>query len=132
MFFKTKKRKNLLRSWLIANEELLFQNQEKERRAHELNLARLGLKKTEGFLREHIAGLEEMLVMTSHGVRQPVGNILGIVNLFNTEVNSPEELKTLMDYLRRSALSLDAFTKKLTIFMCNIGKRHENQFQKLF
>ena len=107
---------------IIANKELIFQNEEKEKRAAELLNARLSLTKTEAYLREHIMGLEEMLAMTSHGVRQPVASILGIIHLLDKAITSPEEQKKLLVYIKQSALALDLFIKKLTVFMYNIGK----------
>lgn len=116
---------------LIANKELIFQNEEKEKRANELLQARSTLKKTDGFLREHIAGLEKMLAMTSHGVRQPVASILGIMHLLDKAITSPEEQMKLMSYIKQSALALDAFTKRLTIFMYNLGKESDNRIHSL-
>jgi hypothetical protein len=68
-----------------------------------------------------------MLVMTSHGVRQPVANILGLAQLFEKSIGSPNELMQLVDYMKQSALALDVFTKKLTVFMCNIGRDDNNR-----
>jgi PAS domain S-box-containing protein len=117
---------------LTANKELLFQNEEKEKRSAELLHARSTLKKTEEFLREHIVGLEQMLVMTSHGVRQPVASILGIIHLLDRSICSPDEQKKLMEYIKDSALALDMFVKKLTIFMYNLGKDHSDRIYPLY
>jgi PAS domain S-box-containing protein len=116
----------------IANKELVFQNEEREKRANELNHAQSTLKKTDGFLREYIAGLEKMLAMTSHGVRQPVASILGIIHLLDKTVSSPGEQLKLMSYIKQSALALDEFTKRLTIFMYNLGKQSDNRIQSLY
>ncbi|MGZ5242866.1 MAG: PAS domain S-box protein [Bacteroidia bacterium] len=75
------------------------------------------LKKAEESLKEYIAGLKQMMFMTSHKVRLPIANIIGISNILEQSVNSSETLKKLVDYLRFSAQSLDIFTKELTVYM---------------
>lgn len=74
-------------------------------------------KRAELVKKEYIKGLEEMIFMTSHKVRQPVAHILGISILLNDSVNSQEDLNKMVGYMKESALSLDAFTKELTSFI---------------
>ena len=61
-----------------------------------------------------------MMFMTSHKVRQPIANIIGISNLLDDSVNSSDDLKKIADYIKQSALSLDAFTKELTQLMSDL------------
>lgn len=77
-------------------------------------------KRAELAKKEYIKGLEEMVFMTSHKVRQPVAHILGISILLNDAVNSQEDLNKIVGYIKESALSLDAFTKELTTFIKNL------------
>jgi PAS domain S-box-containing protein len=119
------------RELIVANKELAFQNKEKEKRAIELKASNNALKKAKEFLTEHIRGLENMLSMTSHGVRQPVANILGIIQLLDKSVTSPAELKKLMDYIKEAALALDTFTKRLTVFMFNLVQKDANRVHEL-
>lgn len=115
---------------IIANRELLFQNKEKEKQSAELIAANLELKKAEEYQKEYINGLEEIMFMTSHKVRQPIANILGLPYLLNTQcVNSPDELKEALDYIKESALSLDIFTKELTQFIFNLGEKGKTVFK---
>jgi signal transduction histidine kinase len=100
-----------------ANIELAFQNNEKESRAVELRIAYRKLKKTEGYLKQHILDLEEMMFITSHKVRQPVANIMGLSNILDECINSPVQLTELVRYLNESAQSLDVFTQELTLFI---------------
>ncbi|MDZ4823391.1 MAG: GAF domain-containing protein [Flavobacteriales bacterium] len=65
----------------------------------------------------HIRTMEEILFKTSHEVRQPVANILGIAQIMNSSRQSPDEMKELVDYMKSSATSLDAFTRELTEFI---------------
>jgi light-regulated signal transduction histidine kinase (bacteriophytochrome) len=97
----------------IANEELAFQNAEKCKRASELIIAFQELKKTEKNLKEHIKEVKEMLFITSHKVRQPVANILGLTALLQRSTRS-KKLTKIATYLTQSALSLDIFTRELT------------------
>jgi signal transduction histidine kinase len=71
-----------------------------------------------------------MMFMTSHKVRQPIANILGLSYLLdNQSINSPDELKESLDYIKESALSLDTFTKELTQFIFNLGEKGKIVFK---
>ena len=111
---------------VIANEELVFQNREKEKRAAELIVSNDELQKTKMFLDEHVQGLEKMLFMISHRVRQPITHILGLSNLMEQAIDSPEKLKKLTDYIKQSAIALDTLTKELTTFICNFETNEGN------
>ena len=64
-----------------------------------------------------------MMFMTSHKIRQPIAHILGISNLLDESINSLEEIKKMVGYLKQSALSLDSFTIELTEFMCALKQK---------
>ena len=122
--YQNKEKEKRAAELIIANKELVFQNQEKEKQSAELIAANLELKKAEEYLKEYINGLEEMMFITSHKVRQPIANILGLSYLLNTQsVNSPDELQESLDYIKQSALNLDTFTKELTQFIYNLGEK---------
>lgn len=112
---------------ILANIELAFQNEEKEKRAIELSAAYKELKKTDEYLKEYVKGLEEMMFMTSHKVRQPVANILGITNIISNYINSPAQLKTMVEYLRKSATSLDTFIDELTTFIYDLEQKGKSK-----
>jgi hypothetical protein len=151
LIFQNKEKQKRADELFIANRELDFQNEEKQKRADELIIANKHLdlqyrdkkelsakliiaydelKKTEEYLRSYIKGLEEMVFITSHKVRQPVAHILGIANLMNASTNySFGELKKIIGYVKQSALSLDLFTKELTAFMNDMQKEAEQSGQ---
>lgn len=134
---------------IIANAELIFQNKEKHKRAEELvmankhldvqhqentalteklTLANGELQKTENYLRTYIKGLEEVIFITSHKVRQPVTQILGIANLIDQSADySLEELRNIIGYVKKSALALDDFTKELTLTINQLKKEGKNR-----
>lgn len=64
-----------------------------------------------------IKELEDMLFMISHNVRQPVTNLVGLVNLLESKENSEEELATILTYIKDSAYALDDFTRELTTYI---------------
>jgi len=97
----------------IANTELANENCEKEKRAIELTMANQYLKVAEEHQLQHITGLEEMMFMTSHRVRQPVSNILGLSALLR-DCDCVSEQDQLIDGLEKSASILDTFTRELT------------------
>ncbi len=98
---------------LIANEELAYQNTEKENRATELIAVNKNLKMAKSYQKQYIKGLEKIMYLISHRVRQPICQIVGISNLLETP-NSVDEVKKMLSYVKASASSLDLFTKDLT------------------
>jgi signal transduction histidine kinase len=66
-----------------------------------------------------IKALEDMLFITSHKVRQPVANILGIAGLLDNPINSQEELNRIVGYIKQSTHLLDNFTKELNQFIAD-------------
>ena len=71
---------------------------------------------------EHIKSLEEMLFMTSHQVRQPIANLLGLANLLEDPSNSNKEMMKIIRCIKESVVSLDSYTKELTSFICQVNK----------
>jgi signal transduction histidine kinase len=123
LVFQNKEKEKRAAELIIANKELAYQNEEKEKRAAELIIANEELKKAKEYQQEYIRGLEEMMFMTSHKVRQSIANILGLSHLLDQSTNSPEEIKESIDYIKESALSLDIFTKELTAFIFELGEK---------
>ena len=125
--FQNKEKEKRAAELVIVNKELAYQNQEKEKRTEELIAANAELKKAEEYQKEYILGLEKMMFMTSHKVRLDIANILGISNLLDHATNSPEEHKQFVDYIRKSAISLDVFTKELTFFIFDLEQKGKNK-----
>lgn len=82
-------------------------------------------KITEQERQKHIRGLEEMLFMTSHKIRQPVAHILGISNLLSVSNHQQNDLNKIAGYMKQSASSLDTFTRELVTFI------HEQKIKTL-
>jgi signal transduction histidine kinase len=87
-----------------------------------LDIAYQAIIKAEKHLKEYIRGLEEMMFITSHKVRQPVANILGLSSILHQVIDTPDELTKLVGYLQASAITLDAFTKELTEFITKLDR----------
>lgn len=126
LLFQNEEKEKRAAELVIANKELLFQNEEKEKRAVELTIANKKLEKSEAGLREYIAGLKEMMFVTSHKVRQPVANILGICSQLDGTAVSPAELSEWVKQMKQSAIILDAFTKELTSLMTDLGHKADS------
>lgn len=112
---------------LIATKKLIFKTQERQIKAAELNIANRDLLKLEEKQREYIKGLEEMMFMTSHRVRQPIINILRLSNVLDQLLDLPEELAQTVAYIREAAFDLDIFTRELTDSIHKLGKNEENK-----
>jgi len=81
----------------------------------------------------HIKSLEEMLFMTSHQVRQPIVNLMGLANQLEDFTNSKDEVLKIVAYIKESVATLDSFTKELTTFIYKVNKSEkEKQPIKIF
>lgn len=121
LVFQNKEKEKRATELDIVNEELIVQKEEKEVQAEELRMVSRKLKSTDIYLKKYIDGMKEMMFMISHRVRQPVVNILGLSNLIDTSRDSPDELKRMLGFIKRSAKALDVFTKELVAFMRELG-----------
>jgi signal transduction histidine kinase len=121
--FQNEEKEKRAAELIIANQELAFQNTEKEARAQELLKAYIELKKAEEFLQKNVLDLKEIMFITSHKVRAPIANILGLSTLLDQYIDSPARLKEVVSYMKQSATSLDAFTKELTAFIASLKKK---------
>jgi PAS domain-containing protein len=83
------------------------------------------LKLAEQETQEHINNLEEMMFITSHKMRHPITQIMGIQSLLNYTL-SKEELDKVIGYIKDSVNSLDTFTRELTMFI-HKSKKNENK-----
>ena len=73
----------------------------------------------------YLQSLEEMLFMTSHKVRKPVANIIGLMTLLTAADStlSASELEDYFKYLSVAAIEVDDFLKELSGFIETSGKR---------
>ena len=109
---------------ITINNEPGLQNEEKIRYEAELKTANNSLTKIKRYQKKYIKGLEEMMFLTSHAVRKPVANIIGIVTQLE-DSRLPKDFRKLIECLRVSALSLETFTRQLTVKI-NILKKKGN------
>ena len=102
---------------VIIGRELKVEKKKKRKQARELINTNEDLKKAKASEKAHIEGLQEMMFMTSHHLRQPVVQILGLADVLNTSTNSPAELNEIVDCMKESAETLNEMTKELTSFI---------------
>ncbi|MBD3748681.1 MAG: hypothetical protein IE931_04215 [Sphingobacteriales bacterium] len=119
LIFQNQEKEKRAAELAIANQELAYQNREKEKRADELEYANQELKKAETYLKYRIRDLEKMTFITSHKVRQPVANILGLVEIIEKQ-QSKEELLESIGFMKKSAEDLDLFIKELSLFVSDL------------
>lgn len=81
------------------------------------------IKKAEFEKQQYIADLEQMMFMTSHKVRHPITQIIGISMLIDEE-QSKAELQELLGYIKEPIADLDLFTRELTMFIHDIKNRN--------
>lgn len=112
---------------IIINKELAFQNQEKERISQELLLAKIELKRAHEYHKEYIEGIELVIYMTSHQIRQPILNILGLSELVDLSTDTKIELKQTLDHIKTSAQSLDLLTKELNTYILELREKGKNR-----
>lgn len=84
-------------------------------------------KKLDMEKQEYCKALEEMLFMTSHEVRQPVANCLGLVDVIESHDPSVSDMIKIISHIKESAGLLDEFTKKLTTFMNDVKEKNKSE-----
>lgn len=77
-------------------------------------------KRAEEDTQKYIHGLEKMIFLTSHRVRQPVVNLQGVSYLLDAETFSHEDLHRIAGYMKDSVEALNAVTKELTDFIADM------------
>jgi len=106
----------------ITHKELLSQNKENEKQGVVVIKTNKELKKAQETQKGYIEGLESILFMTSHRIRQPIANILGLSYLLNESKNSKEEIKVFIEFIKQSALTLDVYTQELSSYTFDLKK----------
>jgi len=81
------------------------------------------LKIAEQKNQEYINRLEAMMFITSHKMRHPVTQIMGIESLLDYSM-SKEELEKVIGYVKNSINSLDLYTQELTMFIHDSKKNN--------
>jgi signal transduction histidine kinase len=107
----------------IAHKELLSQTKENAKQGVVVLKTNEKLKKAQETQKGYIEGLESILFMTSHRIRQPIANILGLSYLLNDSKNSKEEIKVFIEFIKQSALILDVYTQELTSYTFDLKKK---------
>lgn len=79
----------------------------------------------------YIQSLENMLIITSHRVRQPVANCLGLMEVIDFTNPSKEDLRKIYSHLKTSSYELDKFTKELTDYIYQAQVNHKSLRGKL-
>lgn len=115
----------------IAHKDLLSQNKEKEKKGVGLSEKNKELKNAQENQNGYIEGLESILLMTSHRMRQPVTNILDLSYLLDESKNSNNELKVSIEFIKQSALMLDVYAQELTSYTNFLKKKINTKNKKL-
>lgn len=78
--------------------------------------------------KHYVKELEEMLYMTSHMIRQPITNIVGLADQLDLHENlSVDELKQI-NFIKKSAMDLDMFTHDLNDFILTTIKNNKVKY----
>jgi signal transduction histidine kinase len=125
--FQNQEKEDRSAELFIANTELLFQYEEKEKRAQELLMANIEIKRAKEYQKEYIEGIEMMIYITSHQVRQPIVNILGLYQLVDLSTDTKLDLKQTLDHIQTSAQSLDELTKELNTYFLDLRQKAKNR-----
>jgi len=74
--------------------------------------------------------LEQMLHITSHKIRQPVSNIIGLANQLEFKNEMSDDAKQIMKYMKDSAVKLDVFTHELNDFIIKSYNKSDSKDRK--
>lgn len=88
---------------------------------------------TENPKEEYVRKLENVIYKTSHELRQPIAQILGLVQIVSFEKNSPEEVMNILKLFKVAATRLDQFTIEMTKFIYSSikNKKPEKNFYEM-
>lgn len=101
----------------IANKKLSVEKKKRRKQTQELTSIHEDIKDAKASEKASIEGLREMMFMTSHQLRKPVVQILGLANILDTSTSTPEEVNEIVEHMKESAETLDHMTKELTTFI---------------
>ncbi|RUT69501.1 hypothetical protein D0817_15070 [Flavobacterium cupreum] len=118
----------LLAKLKIAEQQLIFYQEELEGCARRLKIATINLKirETEEKVnkQEFNSNLDQMMFSVSHKLRKSVANILGLSEMLNEDLNlGNNEVREILLLIIQSAESLNFSTKELSDFIC-LNKRN--------
>jgi K+-sensing histidine kinase KdpD len=118
----------LLAKLKIAEQQLIFYQEELEVCAKRLKIANINLKirETEEKINkeEFNSNLDQMMFSVSHKLRKSVANILGLSEMLNEDLNlGNNEVREILLLIIQSAESLNFSTKELSDFIC-LNKRN--------
>lgn len=71
-------------------------------------------KETENKLKDYLSKLQRFAFLTSHNLRHPVANIIGLSNLIDTEIELSEPVQKLLHQIKTSTSHLDIVVKEMT------------------
>lgn len=121
--FQNEEKEKCVDELVVTHNQLKFQIEEKENRTEELLLAYTELQKAQESQKEYIIGLEKMIFITSHKVRQPITQIQGVSVMLDGKINTQEELREIIGYMKESINSLDTFTRELTTYIYELQNK---------
>tara|TARA_R110000851_G_scaffold137459_1_gene273356 strand:- start:81 stop:359 length:279 start_codon:yes stop_codon:yes gene_type:complete len=90
-------------------------------------MANKELERDQEYQKEYIEGIEMMIYMTSHQIRQPIVNILGSSQLIQLSTDTKVDLKQTLDYIKTSTKSLDKLTKELNTDILDLRPKAKNR-----
>lgn len=114
----------------LTKKKLLFEKKAKRKQAEELAEINEDIKSAKASQKAHIEDLREMMYMTSHQLRTPVVQILGLADILDTTSNTPAEVNEIVGCMKESAETLDGVTKELTTFIHNREVKAKNKGSK--
>jgi signal transduction histidine kinase len=90
-------------------------------------MANKELERDQEYQKEYIEGIEMMIYMTSHQIRQPIVNILNSSQLIQLSTDTKVDLKQTLDYIKTSTKSLDKLTKELNTDILDLRPKAKNR-----
>jgi PAS domain S-box-containing protein len=109
--FQNNEKENRAAELIIANKELAFQNDEKENRAAELITTNIELLKTN-------TELDRFVYSVSHDLRSPLTSITGLISFIEEESQEADTLEHI-GMIRNSVSRLDEFIKNILSYSRN-------------
>lgn len=101
----------------------VYEYQQKEKQYFSIRTLINDKKQAEQHKIQRIEELQSLLFKISHGLRQPITQLMGITELLDQTPDSLQHLTQIVDYMKTATTMLDTYTRELTQHIEAIAKK---------
>ncbi len=107
----------------------VYEYQQKEKQYFSIRTLINDKKAAEQHKIQRIEELQSLLFKISHGLRQPITQLMGITELLDQTPDSLQHMAQIVDYMKTATTMLDSYTRELTQHVELIAKKENAEKQ---